>query len=437
MTQLTQEMDQAVETEAGLWPVKPLREYRIPDFYSGPGEDPFGILEPWEQWWRDALERGYYLYGMPLKSAPATRVAVHNTKSARTAGGLINFASYNYLGLSYRKEVVNAAVNALERYGLGTGGAPVLCGTTDLHEQLAGDLAKFLGKPAALLFPTGFSANLGIIAGLMRPGDTVLADQRAHSSIVDGIRLAGIRPRFFRHNDAADLARKLRKSSGKKLVVVEGVYSMDGDAANLHEIVGVCRRHAVRIMIDEAHSLFVYGHNGRGVAEQAGVCEEMDIVMGTLSKTLGGMGGFVAGSWRFIEYLRVFANSRMFSGSLPPAMVAGVLKALDIVRGEPQLRAKLWRNTRLMRGYLDDAGINTGNSSSQIIPIMVGDYESAFAITEDLLDKGVYINPINYPAVAQNKSRLRMSITAEHGEADLEEGAQAIASVLAKHGKCR
>ena len=437
MTQLTQEMDQAVETEAGLWPVKPLREYRIPDFYSGPGEDPFGILETWEQWWRDALQRGYYLYGMPLKSAPATRVAVHNTKSARTTCGLINFASYNYLGLSYRKEVVNAAASALERYGLGTGGVPVLCGTTDLHEQLAGDLAKFLGKPAALLFPTGFSANLGIISGLMRPEDTILADQLAHSSIVDGIRLAGIRPRFFRHNDPADLERKLRKSSGKKLVVVEGVYSMDGDTSNLHEIVSVCRRHAARIMIDEAHSHFVYGCNGRGVAEQAGVCKEMDIVMGTLSKTLGGMGGFVAGSWRLIEYLRVFANSRMFSASLPPALVAGVLKALDIVRGEPQLRAKLWRNTRLMRGYLGDAGINTGNSSSQIIPIMVGDYESAFAITEDLLDKGVYINPINYPAVAQNKSRLRMSITAEHSEADLEEGAQAIASVLAKHGKCR
>ena len=436
MTLQSLKKDQSLETDARPWPERPLSEYSIPDFYARPGNDPFDGLERWKVWWHDALERGYYLYGMPLESPPAARVAVYNRKRARTTSGLINFASYNYLGLSYRGEVIDAAVRALKRYGLGSGGSPMLCGTTDLHEQLADQLAAFMGKPAVLLFPTGFGANLGIISGLMRPGDTVLADQLAHSSLVAGIRVAGIRPRFFRHNDVADLERKLGQSKGKKLVVVEGVYSMDGDMANLQDVVKVCRRHAARILIDEAHSHFLYGGTGRGVAEHLGVYEEMDVVMGTLSKTLSGMGGFVAGSWSLIEYLKIFAHSRMFSGSLPPAIVAGVLKALGIVKSEPKLRAKLGSNTKLMRKRLQEAGVNTGNCSSHIIPIMVGDYTSAFAITEELFEQGVYINPINYPAVARNKSRLRMSITAGHSETDIEEGARVVASVLSRRGMC-
>ena len=434
MTQ--QSLQEASNVEAPPWPDRPLNEYSIPDFYTGPGNDPFGILERWEVWWRDALKRGYYLYSMPLESPPAARVAVHNTRTERTTGGLINFASYNYLGLSYRAEIIDASIRALKRYGLGAAGVPMLCGTTDIHEQLEYELAAYMGKPAALLFPTGYGANLGIISGLMRPGDTIIADQFAHASIVDGIRLSGVRPRFFRHNDAADLARKLGESKGKKLVIVEGVYSMDGDMADMQQIVKVCRRHEARIFIDETHSLFIYGPNGRGVAEKAELYGEVDIVMGALSKTLGGIGGFVAGSWSLVEYLRVFANSRLFSGSLPPPVVAGVLKALDIVQREPQLRSKLWSNAKLMRERLQAAGIDTGISNSQIIPIMVGDDMSAFAITEELFGKGVYINPINYPAVARNKARLRMSITSSHSEAEIEEGAKVVASVVAKHGKC-
>ena len=415
---------------------RPLSEYSLTDFYSGDGDDPFEMVGPFGEWWEDALKRGYYLYGMPLTSAPATRVAVHNPRRARIADNLINFASYNYLGLSYRPEVIDAAASAVKRYGIGAGGVPLLSGTADLHEQLANDLAAFLGQPAALLFSSGYSANLGIIDGLMRPGDTILADQIAHASLVDGIRLTGIRPRFFRHNDPHDLERKLARSKGKKLVVVEGVYSMDGDAAPLNEIVNVSRRHGGRVLIDEAHSAFLYGRNGRGMAEHLGVHEDMDIIMGTTSKTLGGIGGYVTGSHDLIHYLRAYARSRIFSGGLPPAIVAGLIESLHIVRNEPQLRATLSHNTTLMKQRLNEDGVDTGNSTSQVIPIMIRDEAKTFAITQELFDQGVYICPINYPAVAKNKTRLRMTISAAHSEAEIEEGARIVISVLRNHGLC-
>ena len=416
---------------------RPLSEYTLADFYSpsGDGDDPFELLEPLEMWWQDALERGWHLFRRVMKSPPAARVTVQSKN--RTAANRINFSSYNYLGLSYRPEVIDAAARALNDYGLGSAGALLLSGITDLHEQLASDLAAFMGRPAALLFPTGYSANIGIIDGLMRSSDTIIADQLAHASIVDGIRLTGIRPRFFRHNDAADLERKLAKSKGRKLVVVEGVYSMEGDTGALNDIVGVCRRHGARILIDEAHSCFVYGANGRGVAEHLDVSEDLDIVMGTTSKALGGLGGFVSGSCELIDYLRFYARPHMFSGGLPPAIVAGLIRALAIVSDEPQLRGKLWSNVSLMRQRLHEAGVDTGRSTSQVIPIMIRGKEAiSVVIAEELFERGVYIHPVFYPAVAKNAARLRMAISAGHSEAEIEEGARTVISVLRQHGKC-
>ena len=372
-----------------------------------------------------------------MHTAPATRVAVQHPRKTRPNESLINFASYNYLGLSYRKEVVNAAVSAMQRYGLGSMGSPRLSGMMDVHKQLEHDLACFMGRQDALLFPTGYGANLGVIAGLMRPGDTIVADQLAHASIVAGIQLAGIRPRFFRHNDAADLDRKLHWSTGKKLVAVEGVYSMEGDTGALKEIVDVCRRRGARILIDEAHSAFLYGPSGRGLAEHLGVHDDMDIIMGTTSKSLGGSGGFIAGSWELIEYLRGYGTSWAFSGAIPPAIVAGLLTSLEIVRTEPHLRAKLWANTALMRELLHAEGVDTGCSTSQVITIMIGHDWEIYAIAEELFEQGVYISPIRYPAVAESRSRFRMAISAGHSKSEIEEGARIIVSVLRKYGKLR
>ncbi|HZD06010.1 MAG TPA: aminotransferase class I/II-fold pyridoxal phosphate-dependent enzyme, partial [Longimicrobiales bacterium] len=347
---------------------------------------------------------------------------------------LVNFASYNYLGLSYRPEVKEAIKEAADVYGGGSSGSPILSGTTELHGRLSRNIADFKGKDSALVFPTGYSANIGVIAGLMRSGDLIVADQYAHASIVDGMILSKARSRFFRHNRPDDLDRKLTGFEGKKLVVVEGVYSMDGDICPLPEIVDVCRRHGARLLIDEAHSTFIFGENGRGVAEHFGLDDEVDIHIGTFSKSLGGQGGFVAGSRELIDYLRGFSRSRFFSCALAPTVVAGLIKALELAAGEPELRTRLWENVDFMQKRLRDAGVDVGDSASQVIPIMVREDTRIFEIGEDLLREGVFINPVKYPAVGKHKSRFRMSISAAHSREELDEGAGIIIDVLRRHG---
>ncbi|MEQ9569321.1 MAG: aminotransferase class I/II-fold pyridoxal phosphate-dependent enzyme, partial [Longimicrobiales bacterium] len=265
-------------------------DYDYTNFYFGSGDDAFALLEPFAEWWSQVQPQGYYQYELPLHSAPSTRVDVEDTKTHEVREGLINFASYNYLGLSYRPEVKQAIKEAVDRFGGGSSGSPILSGTTRLYTQLATELAAFKAKEAAMIFPTGYSANVGVIAGLMRSGDLIVADQYAHASIVDGMILSKAKSRFFRHNKPEDLDRKLRGFEGKKLVIVEGVYSMDGDVAPLPEIIEVARSHNARVLIDEAHSTFVFGPNGRGVAEHFGLDDEVDIHIGTFSKSLGGAG---------------------------------------------------------------------------------------------------------------------------------------------------
>lgn len=418
-------------------PVDRLRDYDYTNFYFGAGSEPFGILEPFGEWWRDAeFGSGYYLYSLPMGSAPSVRVAIDDPKRGESLEGLINFASYNYLGISYRPEVIEAVCEGVRKYGAGASGSPILSGSMDLHKAFESEIADFKGKEAALVFPSGYSANVGVIAGLMRPGDLIVADKLAHASIVDGMILSKATSRFFRHNDPDDLDRKLEGFPGKKLVVVEGVYSMDGDLADLPEILEVCRRHGARLMIDEAHSTFVYGSNGRGVAEHFGLDEEVDIHLGTFSKSLGALGGFVAGRRELIWYLRGFARARVFSCALPPGVVAGLRMALAIAANEPELRETLWDNARYMHSLLAERQVDVGDSTSQVISIMIRDDAGIFQIAEELLHAGVYMNPIRYPAVGKHKSRFRMSVSAAHTRADLEEGAEIITTVLRKHGKC-
>ncbi len=409
-------------------------DYDYTNFYFGSGEDPFALLEPFASWWEEVHPLGYYQYELPMHSAPATRVDVHDTKTHELREGLINFASYNYLGLSYRPEVKQAIKDAVDIYGGGSSGSPILSGTTDLHRQLATELATFKGKEAAMIFPTGYSANVGVIAGLMRSGDLIVADQFAHASIVDGMILSKAKSRFFRHNRPDDLDRKLKGFEGKKLVIVEGVYSMDGDISVLPDIIEVARKHNARVLIDEAHSTFVFGENGRGVAEHFGLDDEVDIHIGTFSKSLGGQGGFVAGSQKLIDYLRGFSRSRFFSCALAPTVVAGILRALQLASDEPELRQQLWQNVDFMQNRLRSAGVDVGDSESQVIPIMVRNDAKMFGIGEELFRGGVFINPVTYPAVGKHKSRFRMSISAAHTREQLDEGAQIIIDVLKRNG---
>jgi glycine C-acetyltransferase len=409
-------------------------DYDYTNFYFGAGEDAFALLDPFAEWWDQVHPRGYYQYELPLHSAPSTRVDVRDTKTGDLRENLVNFASYNYLGLSYRDEVKEAIKEAVEVYGGGSSGSPILSGTTLLHQELACQLAGFKAKESAMIFPTGYSANVGVIAGLMRSGDLIVADQYAHASIVDGMILSKAKSRFFRHNRPDDLERKLKGFEGKKLVIVEGVYSMDGDIAPLPEIVEICRKHGARILIDEAHSTFVFGENGRGVAEHFGLDDEVDIHIGTFSKSLGGQGGFVAGSQKLIDYLRGFSRSRFFSCALAPTVVAGITRALELASEHPELRTQLWDNVEYMQKRLTDAGVDIGDSESQVIPIMVRNDAKVFEIGEELLREGVFINPVKYPAVGKHKSRFRMSISAAHTKQDLDEGADIIIDVLERNG---
>jgi glycine C-acetyltransferase len=243
--------------------------------------------------------------------------------------------------------------------------------------------------------------------------------------------------RFFRHNRVDDLDRKLSGFQGKKLVIIEGVYSMDGDTPPLADIVEVCRKNGARLMIDEAHSAFVYGENGRGVVEDQGFEDEVDIHLGTFSKSLGGQGGYIAGSHQLINYLRGFSRSRFFSCALSPVVVAGLRKALELARNEPELRKKLWHNVAYMQRQLAEGGVPIGDSTSQVIPIMVRDDARIFQIGEEIFREGVFINPVKYPAVGKHKSRFRMSISAAHSEEELERGAGIITRVLKRYGICQ
>jgi len=410
-------------------------DYDYSNFYYGAGDDPLNLLRPFTEWYRDAKPNGYYLYAEALSSAPTTQVRVKNGRTGQWQD-LINLASYNYLGISYRPEVKQAAVEAVERYGLGASGSPILSGTFDIHEQFAAELARFKNKEATILFPTGYSANVGFISALMRAGDTILLDQYSHASIVDGAILAKSKTVFFRHNNPMDLERKLNGVKGKKLVVVEGVYSMDGDMCSLPEIVEVAKRHGARILIDEAHSTFLFGPNGRGVAEHFGLDKEVDFHLGTFSKSLGGQGGFVAGTRELIDYVNAFGRSRFFSCNLSPVLTAGLQAGLRIAEAEPQLRAKLWSNVAYLRRRFAEEGVDIGKSNSQVMPVMVNNDARVFAVAEKVQDRGLFLNPVTFPAVPKHRSRLRISVSAAHSEEELETAVGIIAGVLREEGVC-
>jgi glycine C-acetyltransferase len=408
-------------------------DYDLSSFYYSSGDDIYAILGMYSEWHDNATLRGYYLYGQPMSSRPTTRVELQEMLEQRRLN-LLNLSSYNYLGLSYRPEVIEAAKRALDRYGMGAAGSPVLSGTMDVHLELEKELASFKNKPACLLFPTGYSTNVGLIQGLMRPGDLIVADQNSHASIVDGAILSKADVRFFRHNRPEDLEKKLQASSGKKLVCIEGVYSMDGDVCRLPEIVEIARKYDARIMIDEAHSTFIYGENGRGVAEAFGLEDQIDIHVGTLSKALGGQGGYVVGSPSLRGYLEAFARSRFFSCALSPVVAAGVLEAVRIASREPGLRGRLWANVAHIRRLLREEGIDVGESTSQVIPVMIRNDRRIFELGHRLQRAGLYLQPVVFPAVAKHRSRFRISVSAAHTHDQLNEGVAILAHVLREEG---
>jgi len=373
--------------------------------------------------WVEMRDAGYYPYFQGVESAQGAEVVVEG----RT---MIMCGSNNYLGLAGDPRVGAAASRALRQYGVGTTGSRFLNGTTSLHTALERRLALFHRRPAAVAFSQGYLANLGVLSGLCGPGDTVVLDRLSHASLLDACRLAQVKVRRFRHSDAAHLDRILADvGDTPRLVAVDGVYSMHGDVAPLPEILEVCRRHGARLLVDEAHGVGVLGRTGRGVVEHFGLEQEVDLVVGTFSKSFGTVGGYVVGRADVLEFIRHYSRPLVFTASSPPPVVAATLEALEIIAGDTDRRARLWANTRQLHAGLHQLGFDTGLSRTPIVPVLTKSPEATLRAWRGLADRGVFVNPVLPPAVSPGQCILRVTAMASHTRGQIERVLEAFEAV--------
>lgn len=372
--------------------------------------------------------QGHNLYGRTLLG-PTDAEA--NVDYPREPGQrrMIILASNNYLGLTTHPKVIEAARQAALNYGTGAGSSPLLVGRFPISAELETKLAAFKGAEEACLFSTGYSANVGVISAVAGKDDLIVLDRLAHASMVDGAKLSGAQVKVFRHNDPAHLERTLirNRTSRVKLVCVEGIYSMDGDVAPLDEIYKVTRRHDALLLVDEAHSTGVLGKHGRGAAEHFGLEGKIDLHVGTLSKSLGACGGFVAGPSDLVNYIRYFARAGMFSTAASPMVLAAASAALDVIRDEPHLREQLWTNCRYMHAELLRLGFQLNEAPSPVIPVIVGTMKGLRKMTLELHRNNICVNSVPYPAVPHGSERLRISLTANHTRDQLDEAIDCLA----------
>jgi 8-amino-7-oxononanoate synthase len=379
---------------------------------------------------KEAQAAGLYPYFVPIAGSEGTEVTIRGHK-------LVMLGSNNYLGLTHDPRVLSAAEKAARRYGSGCTGSRFLNGNLDLHEKLEASLARLVGKEKALVFSTGFHVNLGVISSLIGREDVVIIDKLDHASIVDGALLAHGTTYRFHHNDVASLERALRKAhthGGGVLVVVDGVFSMEGDLADLPAILPVIEKYGARLMVDEAHSVGVMGKTGAGVHEHFGVTEKVDILMGTFSKSFASIGGFAAGEGAVIDYVKHNARSLIFSASMPPYAVATVQTCVEIMEREPERRERLWANAERLGDGLRSMGFDTGESCTPIIPIIVGGIERTFLFWKELFEGGVFTNPVIAPAVPEKSCRLRTSVMATHTPEQIDRALEIIGRIGKKVG---
>src|SRR6266576_5035622 len=358
---------------------------------------------------REVQASGLHAWYKPISRSEDTVVVIEGKER-------IMMGSNNYLGLTHHPEVLAAAKAALDRYGSGCTGSRLLNGTLDLHQQLEGELAQFFGKEACLVFSTGYQANLGIVSGLVGRGDVVFLDKLDHASIVDGAKMSYGETVRFNHGDLGSLERKLQHASPGTgmMIIVDGVYSMEGDIADIPNLLKIAQKYGAALAIDDAHAVGVLGPNGDGTAAHFGVAEDVDLIVGTFSKSLASIGGFVAASEDIIDYLRHHSRPLMFTAALPPANTAGVLAALHVLRREPERREHLWANTHHLQEGLRSLGFEIGPTETPIVPFLIGDFEKTLTFWRKLFDAGVFTNPGVPPAVPPSQSRLRTSVMATH-----------------------
>lgn len=375
------------------------------------------------------MDAGVYPYFREITSKQGTEVEMGGHR-------VLMFGSNAYTGLTGDERVIRAAKAALDKYGSGCAGSRFLNGTLDLHVQLEKELATFVGKDETLCFPTGFSVNQGVLAMVVGRNDYIICDDRDHASIVDGRRLSFATQLRYKHNDMTDLERLLQKLpyDAVKLIVVDGVFSMEGDLANLPAIVELKRKYNCSIMVDEAHGLGVFGRQGRGVCDHFGLTHEVDLIMGTFSKSLASIGGFIASDSDTINYLRHTCRTYIFSASDTPAATAAAREALRIIQEEPERIEHLWQVTRYALKRFKEEGFEIGETESPIIPLYVRDIDKTFMVTKLAFDNGVFINPVIPPACAPQDTLVRFALMATHTEEQVERGVQALKKVFVDQG---
>lgn len=378
----------------------------------------------------EALEikrKGLYPYFRPIESGQDTMVFIDGRE-------VLMFGSNSYLGLTNHPKIKEAAKNAIDKYGTGCAGSRFLNGTLDIHLELERRLASYVGKESAVIFSTGFQVNLGVLSCVTNRNDYLILDEYDHASIIDGSRLSFSRTIKYAHNDMNDLRAKLSllPEEAAKIIAVDGIFSMEGDIVKLPEIVDLANEFGANIFVDDAHSLGVIGMNGAGTASHFNLTDEVDLIMGTFSKSLASLGGFIAADEDTIDYIKHRARSLLFSASMTPASVASVIAALDIIESEPQIIDKLWDNTNYAKKLLLDAGFDLGPTESPILPIFVRDNDKTFQVTNDLLQDGVFVNPVVSPAVPSDSSLLRFSLMSSHTFDQIDEAVDKLTRAFKK-----
>lgn len=375
-----------------------------------------------------AKAAGIYPYFRKIESEQDTEVVINGQK-------VLMFGSNSYMGLTNHPKVKEAAIEATKKYGTGLAGSPFLNGTLDIHKELEQKLAAYVGKEDAMLYSTGFGVNLGVVSTLTGRNDTIILDEQDHASIIEGRRLSFSKSLRYKHNDMASLEEQLKKCSPNdvKLIVTDGVFSMEGDVANLPEIVRLAKQYNASVMVDEAHGIGVFGRNGRGTCDHFGVTDDVDLIMGTFSKSFASLGGFIACDKTITNYLRHHSRSYIFTASITPASTAAVSAALDIMMSEPERMDHLWEITNYALEGFRNMGCEIGNTSTPIIPLYIRDNNLTFMITKDLSDEGVFVNPVVSPAVAPHDTLIRFSLMATHTKEQVSIGLEKIQKVFRKY----
>ncbi len=378
---------------------------------------------------QEAKAAGIYPYFRAISSEQDPEVIINGRR-------VLMFGSNCYTGLVNDPRIKEAAIEATRKYGTGCAGSPFLNGTLDLHKQLEARIAEYIGKEDVMIYSTGFGVNLGVVSALTGREDYILWDEQDHASIIEGRRLSFSQSLKYKHNDMESLEKQLQRCEPDKikLIVTDGVFSMEGDVANLPKIVELAKKYNATVMVDEAHSIGVFGEGGRGICNHYGLTDDVDLVMGTFSKSFASLGGFIATDKEITNFLRHHSRSYIFTASITPASTAAALKAIDLMIEEPERQENLWKLTNLALDGFRSRGFEIGNTSTPIIPLYIRDNFKTFAITRDLFDQGIFVNPVVSPAVAPHDTLIRFSLMATHTEAQVEEALEKITNVFKAHG---